>query len=1071
MPQFTVEASGEAAPMTERLVFKTLEQASGSNPQLVKVATEQLSNWETQPGYHSALQDVYADSNYHQSIRFQAIIQLKNGIDKHWRKTSTHVISKQEKIKIRTKALEAGTREPVPPLGLQNALMLAKIVRYEFPHDWPDIITVLINHLRQPLPSPQHLTNVLNLALHIIKELATARLQRSRTSLRQAAPELFQVLGTLYVAHSHRWIPSPRSNDSDGPPALDSVVTSYWALKAIRRLIVAGFEHPHRNTDVEHFWTILHRQLGELWSIAQSQQIREGEGLLNDLVAKHLMQLSKLHLEMARSHPAAFVLLPGCVNLLHSYWGLVQTLGKHHMDEVSSQNRENWKVRESGDRMDESTLLEKLALKGLLLYRAIVKMAFNPVQTFKYQHAEDKDERKKSVDLIKSEVLVDSFVIEMLEVLVTQFFVLRPSDLREWEEEPSEWEKREEEITEAWEFSLRSCSEKLFLDLMINYKEALIPRLLLVFYRYASPDNNEVLLKDSLYAAVGLAAAVLNNSFDFNAFLKYTLLPESQLSHPNYNLLHRRISIVLGQWTPIIPDTIHRPTVYQIFAHLLSSLELNDQVVRVTAGRQLLPVLEPFEFSYDEFAPYAPAVFQSLMALIRDTELTETKMALLETVRVAVERMEAHVGPFSDDIMEMLPPLWEASGGEHLMKQAILTMITTITESLTKQSLKYHPQILPLLRDSVQPNSETLVYLLEEALDLWSAIIQQTPSYNPAPSTELLSLSTCLLPLLELGSDSLRQTLDILESYMLLSPSIVLLPSILSPVLSSLSLLIGSKSTGFVSARRETTRITQVLETLIRTLSVRRHFLDKATQIQAGQHLITHAIETSFLQSVLSLLREAYDYHQDPRPSRAAPNLVGPAETELFSVLARLAFLSPNLFFEAVSTASGPTTATWLVFEWISHFDDIGDVYRKKLHVLAITGLFSATTPPPEFMLEQLESLMTIWIDLITELGEDAPEESQGDYLWQPGNAQPSGPPTEWAEQNEAPEEERKRELSRVDPVHQINIRDFVLRTMESVIRGVGGPAPFQANWLNGVDGAVVREFSALGLPRPINTV
>ncbi|KAF7513857.1 hypothetical protein GJ744_006471 [Endocarpon pusillum] len=1065
MPQFTVEAAGEASPMTENLVFRTLERASGPNAQFIQTATQQLSNWETHAGYYSALQDVYANLNYHQNIRFQAIIQLKNGIDKYWRKTSSHVISKQEKLKIRTKAVDAGIREPVPQLALHNALMVAKIVRYEFPHDWPDIITLLIHHIRQPLPSSQNLSNVLNLTLQIIKELATARLQRSRTSLRQAAPELFHVLGTLYAGHSYRWIPFIQNGQDSGPFATDSMVVSYCALKTIRRLIIAGFEHPHRDKDVEQFWVVLQQQLGEFWSIAQSDRIKEGELPSKEIVMKHLLQLSKLHLEMARTHPAAFVLLPGCVNLLQSYWSLVKTLGKQYVDEMSTHASRDWRVRESGERVDEIPPLERLALKGLLLFRAILKLAFHPVQTFKYQHAEDKEERKQSVDLIKSDILADSFVLEVLEVLITQFFVLRPSDLREWEEEPSEWERREEEITEAWEFSLRSCSEKLFLDLMINYKEVLVPRLLEVFYRYASLDNNDVFLKDSLYTAVGLAAPVLNDKFDFNDFLKSTLLPESQLSRPQYNLLRRRIAILLGQWTPVIPETMNKPVVYQVFARLLRVDELNDQVVRVTAGRQLRPVLEPFEFAYDEFAPYATTIFQSLMVLIRETELVETKMALLETVRVAVHKMEAHVEPFSNSIMEMLPTLWLASGDEHLMKQAILTMITAITTALTKQSLKYQSDIIPLIRDSVQPNSESLVYLLEEALDLWSAMMQQTPSSNPAPSEELLSLSSCLLPLLDLGSDSLRLGLDIVESYILISPRTILTPPFLGPLLSSLSLLIGSQNTGIGSPRREIPRITQLLETLIKTLSVPRHFPNKAMQLHAAQHLISNTIETSFLQSFLSLLKEAYDYHQDPRPSRPTPAIIGPTETELFSVLARLALISPHLFLEAVTAAGGDRTVTWLISEWIAHFDNIGDVYRKKLHALAITSLFSISKPPPAFMLEQLQSMLSIWTDIITELGEDAPEETKGDYLWQPWNAsETSGPTGEWAEQNEAPEEERKREVARVDPTSMINMRDCVRETVEGVMIGVGGSDAFRNEWLSRVDGAVVNAFAALGL-------
>lgn len=37
---------------------------------------------------------------------------------------------------IRSRALDYGIKEPDRCLALQNALVVAKIVRYEFPHDW-----------------------------------------------------------------------------------------------------------------------------------------------------------------------------------------------------------------------------------------------------------------------------------------------------------------------------------------------------------------------------------------------------------------------------------------------------------------------------------------------------------------------------------------------------------------------------------------------------------------------------------------------------------------------------------------------------------------------------------------------------------------------------------------------------------------------------------------------------------------------------------------------------------------------------------------------------------------------
>jgi hypothetical protein len=55
--------------------------------------------------------------------------------------------------------------------------------------------------------------------------------------------------------------------------------------------------------------------------------------------------------------------------------------------------------------------------------------------------------------------------------------------------------------------------------------------------------------------------------------------------------------------------------------------------------------------------------------------------------------------------MALLPPLWEQSGEEHLMKQAILTLLTALINSLKDQSIKYHGDVLPLVRNSIEPGS------------------------------------------------------------------------------------------------------------------------------------------------------------------------------------------------------------------------------------------------------------------------------------------------------------------------------------------------------------------------------
>ena len=164
-------------------------------------------------------------------------------------------------------------------------------------------------------------------------------------------------------------------------------------------------------------------------------------------------------------------------------------------------------------------------------------------------------------------------------------------------------------------------------------------------------ENDDILLKDSIYAAIGLAAPILEHhaDFDFGHFLDNTLVQEVQVSRSGYNILRRRAAVLLGQWLPV-KETLNRPLVYRIFQHLLDKDDqLNDLVVRVTAGRQLSNVVEPFEFDAEIFMPYVTNILGRLISLIEEVELSETKLALLDTIRVVVIHMEQHVCRYKEE--------------------------------------------------------------------------------------------------------------------------------------------------------------------------------------------------------------------------------------------------------------------------------------------------------------------------------------------------------------------------------------------------------------------------------------
>jgi hypothetical protein len=158
-----------------------------------------------------------------------------------------------------------------------------------------------------------------------------------------------------------------------------------------------------------------------------------------------------------------------------------------------------------------------------------------------------------------------------------------------------------------------------------------------------APDNEDILFKDSVYTAIGLAADILLDHLDFDSFITNTLVAEAQKQKPGYNIIRRRIAIILAQWISVKVAKDKKPVVYQIYQHLLDNNDpLNDQVVRVTAARKFKTVADEWEFDANIFLPYAPLILDRLMALVQEVELQETKMALLNTISSIVERLEHH---------------------------------------------------------------------------------------------------------------------------------------------------------------------------------------------------------------------------------------------------------------------------------------------------------------------------------------------------------------------------------------------------------------------------------------------
>ena len=144
-------------------------------------------------------------------------------------------------------------------------------------------------------------------------------------------PELVHILATIYTQKTDEWkIFLERGGDDEGG-ALEALEQSLLALKILRRLLIVGYEFPNRDKEVGDLWLLLQVHWDDIRQITMAEKSTIARPVVK-ILSKILMQLSKLHLEMAEIHPAAFVHLPRSLALVRTYWQIVRDFGNLYRD-------------------------------------------------------------------------------------------------------------------------------------------------------------------------------------------------------------------------------------------------------------------------------------------------------------------------------------------------------------------------------------------------------------------------------------------------------------------------------------------------------------------------------------------------------------------------------------------------------------------------------------------------------------------------------------------------------------------------------------------------------------------
>ncbi|AJV93567.1 Kap120p [Saccharomyces cerevisiae YJM1527] len=992
-----------ASSLNELNLVQVLEQAS--NPQHIrsdvqKLAEQQLKQWETQAGFHYLLQSIYLNLSNSLQIRWLAVIQFKNGVDKYWRSTRINAIPKDEKASIRGRLFEM-IDEQNNQLCIQNAQASARIARLDFPVEWPTLFEDLENLLNDEIIRKDSI-KIYNILMHInqiVKVLGTARIGRCRPAMQSKVPLILRLIVRIYLQSFEEWTTSSNLNYED----LSSLQVSYLALKVLRRIICEGYERPQTDQSVCDFIKLSVSHFEML--ISNYENFKKF-----DIYEKFIKCLGKLYFNLVTGSPANFILLPCSTQILITYTRLI-------FDKAPKVYRENSDV--TGD------FWEQTAIRGLLILKRVINF-IHKKGAITLKARSDKLTIDASINKINTEFLNENLITRLVDTLMEWYLRLRPTELENWFMDPEEWIN--EQMATSYEYQIRPCAENVFQDLMNTFSELLVPYLLKKIENDASKLSNSLddfLRKDAIYASFQLSASAVSEMVDFDRLLIQVFLPEAtntNISGDELRIIRRRVALIINEWSTVKCSEESKSLCYKLFTNFLT--DEDDKVVLLTTVQTVRTMVDDWNFNKDTFQPFLTEnVHLLLRKILPSVSLTETRLYVLNTLSDIIIQTKPLISrDLLVEILQIIPNLWEIAtnnASEAILANALLRLLRNLVSSLGSQSHLTWDIAIPVVALACDPSSMQYQLLSEDGYELWGMLLQNFSSHDQEFDDKFVELVPFLKYGIETHTEILPTLLEIIKSYAL----------ILNPVdffsNNTFQDIFKQMSKYLLKLREDSFQLVlEIWEILI-----------LSNESDYENLLLQKFYETG----VLSALFDAIFLEEAPSSYLCS---------QIIQIIARISYVNPDALMTFLATyhdnlptsnenARMPESIRKIVSKdqtydsvvnklltgWIVCFRDIFDPKFKKVHILGISSLLRTGLVP---ILTEFSSIASLWIEMLEEINETNRGDCEKYHLNDIVTEQSIAFHPLTAEQL------RYHQLCKNnDPVHNISLKDFISQSME----------------------------------------
>lgn len=947
-------------------VIEILQQASSQDPTVLKPAEQTLEKWETQSGFYTALFNIFSNHSLAVNVRWMAILYFKNGVDRYWRKNAPGGIADDEKEFLRQHLIR-NFEEPVNQLAVQFAAIVAKIARYDYPKEWGSLVPTILDVIRGQNPLAQH--RALLTLHHVIKTLASKRLLADMRFFQEFASNVFNFILNLWNTYTESFL-MMASIEADTNQIQEVLEKALLLLRMLRNLIVYGDNRLSTCPDAMLFLETIFKRAR---ACLECRKTLISRGIQLEVCEKFIIHLTKVLIGVQEMHPSFYADLVSTTLEFSVYYCFTEA--------------------------GQALAFERFIIQCLNLVKNLLSDYYRSRRNL--LHASGPSPAVQIVQL-KQEFFTPQILTEICSRFITHYFLLTPAELELWDSYPENFVV--DEGGESWKYSLRPCTEAAFLAFFHHFRDVFTPVLVDLMQRHHQPANPNdlyaILLKDAVYNAVGLAAFELYDEVNFDQWFLTTLKEELKIRSNNYRIIRRRVCWLIGKWTRVKLSAGLRPELYKLMVEALSPDE--DLGVRLAASGALKRAIDDFQFNSEEFSPYLEPAFSLLFSLLQEVAECETKMHVLYVLSFVIEQVGSGTKPHLGTLSSYLPVLWQQSEDHNMLRCAIVSTLVNLEKALGSESVILEPFVVGVVALSCDMNQECHVYLLEDGLELWLALIENAPAPTPA----IMNLLSNMPAILERSGENFRLCLYIIKAYVLLNPQ-EFFSERGSVIIETLKTLLGDlKSEGIVMAMKLFERCLRVSP-------------------QQGAELIKSVLTTTFeniYQGVEHMM----------------------VMTMSLSIAARILLYSRDIFLQIISEltrtlgtdAREEAVLGRILRVWVNRMPITTQPEKRKLLALALCSLLDASNP------SVLEHFSEIVVNIVETLNDITKVDDIG-YAFD--SLMISDQTTSLHDDDvdyETEHEKRRKRLSYNDPVHSASLK-YTLQSQLLTLRGMVGDNQF----------------------------